>query len=200
MSKAEKQDTEAAPKPNKMKFVVLIGIVVLVAAVIGGGAAYFLLGSSANEAKGGGHAKTEKPKGSGNPYYDQMEDEEEEEKAPPTFVDLGTFTTNLAYEDSSRIVQVKLKAKLSKAKLQDALAARLPEVTHYVNLLLQTKKPSELQTLESKLALTEKIKQQVEYVLGLRRLAPPITDDEPTKEEYPRHGVDEILISSFIIQ
>jgi flagellar basal body-associated protein FliL len=101
---------------------------------------------------------------------------------------------------------------------------------HRINMLLQSKSPSELATLIGKQKLADDIKAQVEFVLGLRKTepkptpAPVVADKSEARgdehaaakpegehaaaedahaEEAPKKsksGVAEVLFTSFIIQ
>ena len=95
---------------------------------------------------------------------------EREAKSTPIFAELGTFTANLAREDGDgdRYLQIAISLKLAKPELVDKIKANNPEILHRVNMLLQSKRPSELATFEGKEMLGKQIKGQVEYVMGMR--------------------------------
>ena len=88
-----------------------------------------------------------------------------------------------------------------------------PEILHRINMLLQSKRPSELASFDGKEKLAQQIKGQVEYVLGLRKTAPVITGPEapgtegehaaqsaPAETHADKSGISDVLFTSFIIQ
>lgn len=193
-----------APKSKKMLIIIIIAVVVLL--VGGGAAAFFLMKPHADK-----HDKTatgeEAPTGEG--------EDASKPKLPPKFVEIGTFTANLVHEDSDRVMQVAISLKLSKPELEEKVKESSPEIQHKVNMLLQSKRPSELATVEGKEKLADEIKTQVEFILGLRKSAPAIHTAKPAMEgdapasaaahaepaESPsQKGVAEVLFTSFIIQ
>jgi len=198
MSKAAKpaasQTTEAAPPKSKKMLIIIITALIL---LLGGGAAAFLLLK---------------------PHAGKHDDAaaEAQPEAAPKFVELGTFTANLIHEDGDRYLQIAISLKLSKPELEEKIKANSPEVLHRVNMLLQSKRPSELATVEGKEKLASDIKAQVEYVIGLRKTAPaisqaqpdavaggPVTQAPPAKigqAGSKSSGISEVLFTSFIIQ
>ncbi|MDP2143594.1 MAG: flagellar basal body-associated FliL family protein [Gallionella sp.] len=190
-SKPEAQEAaaEAPPKKSKMKLIVIVIALVLLLAV-GAVAALLLLkpahSPEANNAEEHGQAeKVETPTG------------------PPKFVDLGTFTTNLAPEEGDRFVQVVISLKISRPELEEQINASKPEILHRVNMMLQSKLPSELATVEGKARLADQIKVQIQHILGLRKTAPAIgsteTDTAPADPK-TKGGLDEVLFTSFLMQ
>lgn len=188
------------PKKSKKKFIIIIAAMVL---LMGGGAAAFLL---------------IKPSPPAN--KSEAVAEEALPDVPSTYVQLGTFTANLIHEEGDRYLQVAIELKITKPELTGKIKATNPEILHRVNMLLQSKRPSELASFDGKQKLAEQIKGQVEYVLGLRKTAPAIvdTDATPDKEEHAvqavpteaqsspaetqagKSGIDDVLFTSFIIQ
>jgi len=205
---AASQATDAPPpKKSKKRLIIIIAAMVL---LMGGGATAFLLmkpSPPANEA--------------------DAVAEEALPDVPSTYVQLGTFTANLIHEEGDRYLQVAIELKITKPELAGKIKATNPEILHRVNMLLQSKRPSELASFDGKQKLAEQIKEQVEYVLGLRKTAPAIvdTDAAPDKEEHAvqavpteaqsspaetqaapaetqagKSGIDDVLFTSFIIQ
>lgn len=199
MSKAVKpgaaQATDAPP-PKKSKKMLIVIIVIL---LIGGGAAAFLLLKPAHPAKPGEAA------------------EKTPSEVTPKFVELGTFTANLIHEEGDRYLQVAISLKLTKPELEEKIKAHNPEILHRVNMLLQSKRPSELATVEGKEKLAGDIKAQVEYVMGFRKTAPVIGAAQPeaaqeaseqtahsapaiTATHASKNGIADVLFTSFIVQ
>lgn len=201
MSKPAKPAAAAGDQPPKSKkmLIVIIALVVLLAG--GGGAAFFLMKKD-HPPKGEHAAAEEAP----------AEDAEEEPKSklPPKFVEIGTFTANLIHEEGDRYLQVAITIKLNKPELEEKVKESNPEIQHRINMLLQSKRPSELATLEGKEKLASDIKMNIEYVLGLRKSVPAVRPAQPAAEGEALHaeapetpskkGVAEVLFTSFIIQ
>lgn len=189
------------PKSNKM-LIIIIAVVVLLAG--GGAAAFFMM--KKDHAPKGEHAAAAEEEAAAD------EGEDDKHKLPPKFVEIGMFTANLLHEDGDRYLQVAISLKLSKPELEEKVKASNPEIQHRINMLLQSKRPSELSTVEGKEMLAADIKANVEFVLGLRksaptpRAAPEQVEGEAAKphtvhEETPsKKGVAEVLFTSFIIQ
>ncbi len=122
---------------------------------------------------------------------------------PPKFIGLGTFTANLIREEGDRYLQVAISLKVTKPELEEKIKANDPEILHRVNMLLQSKRPSELASFEGKEILAQQIREQVEYVLGLRKTAPIISAEQsnnPDTLSTARGGISDVLFTSFIIQ
>jgi flagellar FliL protein len=199
---AETPETEA-PKKSKKLLIIIIAAVVL---LLGGGVAAFLLMKPAPSPTEGEAAEVES----------------HIEEAQPKFVELGTFTANLVHEEGDRYLQVAISLKITRPELEEQIKANNPEILHRVNMVLQSKRPSELSTFEGKDKLAKQIKAQVEYVLGLRKEAPAISETEaPVAEAVPGEapapttgehaaaapaeakvegGIADVLFTSFIIQ
>jgi flagellar FliL protein len=192
MSKPAKPVEPAGDQPPKSKkmLIIIIALVVLLAA--GGGAAAFYLMKPAHPAKQG----------------EQAVKVEEDAKLPPKFVEVGTFTANLMHEDTDRYVQVAVSLKLTEPELEEKIKARNPEIQNISHMLLQSKYPSQLATVEGKQKLASEIKEQVEFIMGLRKSAPTIHSTPPdgeTQTAIPaatpaKKGIAAVLFTSFIIQ
>lgn len=194
--------TDAPPKKSKKKLIIIIAVMVL---LIGGGAAAFL---------------SMKPDHPAEPDEAEVAAEEALPDVPPAYVQLGTFTANLIHEEGDRYLQVAIELKITQPELAGKIKATNPEILHHINMLLQSKRPSELASFNGKQKLAEQIKAQVEYVLGLRKSPPEIADSDatPNKEEYAAQtapveaqssptethagesGIADVLFTSFIIQ
>lgn len=181
--------TDAPPKKKSKKKLIITFLALLV--LIGGGAAAYLLlvpadPSSLDEAAV------------------QKAEEEARSKNPPKYVDLGTFTANLVREDGDRYLQVTISLKIAKPELEERIKANSPEILHHVNMVLQSKRPSDINTFEGKNELAEHIKGQVEYVLGMRKTPPAISSEQsgttPAGTGKIRSDITEVLFTSFIIQ
>ncbi|WP_435628394.1 flagellar basal body-associated FliL family protein [Candidatus Ferrigenium straubiae] len=181
---AEEEEIEASPKKSKKKLILFIVAVVLLA---GGGAAAFLLLNPEPAPKRGGAASAESARA----------------EIPPKFVDLGQFTANLMREEDDRYLQIAISLKITKPELEEKIKESKPEILHRVNMLLQSKRPSELATFDGKERLAQQIRAQVEYVVGLRKTAPAISTEQeasPVEPNVGRNGIADVLFTSFIIQ
>lgn len=180
-----------APPPKKSKKMLII-IAAVVLLIGGGAAAFLLLQPPAHPAKKDAAAEAEKAAA------------EAHAKHPPKFVEIGTFTANLVREEGDRFLQISISLKVIKPELEEKIKASSPEILHRVNMVLQSKRPSDLATIEGKDKLAQQIKGQVEYVLGLRKNAPSISSEPAGTQsaETPdiKSDIAEVLFTSFIIQ
>jgi flagellar FliL protein len=184
---SEGDATDAPPKKGNKKLLIIIVAAVL---VLGGGGGAFVYMKQSHVAPGAeGKAAEEKA------------EEVASEKNPPKYVDLGTFTANLVREEGDQYLQVAISLKLTKPELEEKVKAASPEIMHRVNMLLQSKRASELLTYKDKTILGLQIKEQVEYILHLRKDAPVISSDlAVVPAESKKSGIAEVLFTSFIIQ
>lgn len=202
MSKpAKPAESEAqAPAPKSKKKLIIIVAVLVVLLVVGGAAAYFLM-------KPAHPAKSDKTD-------EEAVAESTDAKLPPKYVEIGTFTANLMTEDADRVVQVAISLKVTKPELEEKIKAVTPEIQNSINLLLQSKYPSQLATVEGKQKLANEILAQIEFILGLRKSAPDIHSVKPgdgtetvtpaksgvKEDSLGKKGVASVLFTSFIIQ
>lgn len=181
---AAAEKTNAPPATKSKKMLIIVSVIAVVALLGGGAAGYFLM-------------KPAHP-----PAKEAAATEETHPEAPPKYVALGTFTANLIHEEGDRYLQVAISIKISNPELEEKIKASNPEILHHVNMLLQSKRPSELSTLEGKDNLSYDIKSQVEQVLGLSKAEPD--NHSPQSESSPARrtntGIEEVLFTSFIIQ
>lgn len=92
--------------------------------------------------------------------------------APPVFVALETFTVNLQAENGDHMLQTSLSLKVTDAAVEAALKLHMPEVRSRLLLLLSSKKPSELGSVEGKQALASLIGEDVNAVLEAAGIGP----------------------------
>ena len=204
----DQTDAPPAKKSKKMLFIIIAVLVLL----IGGGATAYLLMKPAH-APGKNVTKT-KTAEAGDDATDEATDAPTDEAAkeeagpekPPIYVPLGTFTANLIHEDADRYLQVAISIKVSKPELEEKLKQTNPEILHFVNMLLQNKRPSELSTAEGKEKLASDIKSVIERVLGLVKPTPVNNATQPsattasTEPKPVKTGIEAVLFTSFIIQ
>jgi len=180
---AEEETMDVAPKKGRKKLFIIIAAVMLLAVVAVVAILYLF--------------PAQKPKHGGAAEAQGEAAESHEKEVQATFVELGTFTANLMHEDSDRVVQISISLKLSNPKLEEKVKANSPEIQHHINMLLQSKFPSDLATLEGKQKLANQIKAETEQVLGLRKISPT---DPPGTTPTSNRGISEVLFTSLIIQ
>jgi len=135
-----------APKKSKLPLIIILVVVLLAGA---GGAAWFFL------------------------MRGQGDEEEQESKAaqakPSVFLPLDQFTVNLQPEDGQQFLQVAMTLKVVDQHTADAIKAAMPEVRSRVLLLLSSKKPSQLSSLEGKNKLANEVIREVEQTMPVEK-------------------------------
>lgn len=140
-------DAAEAPK-GKKKLIIIAAVVVALAA---GGGVFFMKSKKAEHA----------------------EEAKVEVHAEPKFIPLETFTVNLQREESAdQFLQVNIALKVMDPLLEEKIKAVLPEIRSKLNLLLSSKRPSELSSVPGKKRLAAEIAFEANNVLGFHN-APP---------------------------
>lgn len=103
----------------------------------------------------------------------------------PIFVTLDSFTVNLKSEDGDRFLHTGLSVKVADAQTQARLAEYLPEARSRILLLLSSKQPQDLATVEGKRKLAQEIRQ---------------TLNQPFAAALPAQQVLDVLFTSFVVQ
>ncbi len=137
-AEAEAGAEVAAPK-SKKKLIIIIAAVVALAG--GGGAAWFFMQPKADPHK--------------------KEAKKEEPAKPPVFVTMETFTVNLQPDPDEKFLQLDITIKVPDPEQEEQLKQHMPEVRNRVLMLLTSKKPSEVTSLEGKNKLADEIAAQV---------------------------------------
>lgn len=159
---AKDETAEAAPpKKGKGKLFAIIAVLILLAGGGGGGAAWFFLGG-----KSDGKDKPPPPK-------------------PPVYAPLEQFTVNLQPEAEEQYLQVSMTLKVADQKVVDQLKQHDPELRNRLLMILTSKGPSQLNTMEGKRQLADEI------VAAARR---------PFAEGQPEQDVLDVHFTAFIIQ
>jgi len=65
---------------------------------------------------------------------------------------------NLIQEEGDRYLQTAISLKLAKSDLEDKVKTSRPEIMHRINMLLQSKRPSDLSSVAGRETLAEEIK------------------------------------------
>ncbi len=144
----------AAPKSKKKLLLIIVAAVVLIAG--GGGAFFFMKSKNPQEGDTKKVAVAKEPK----------------------FIPLEAFTVNLQKEESDQYLQINISLKVMEPELEDKIKAVLPEIRSKLNLLLSSKKPSELATVIGKKRLAIQIATEANSVLGIHN-APQTVAPEP---------------------
>ena len=187
MSKAAaKPDAAGDAPPKKSKKMLIIILVVVLLLVLGGGAAAVLLMK-----KKGGEGEEATPHAALEPTKIKVD-----LSKPPTFVTLEPFTVNLAPAEGDHYLQVVLVLKVVDTTVAEQMTAYMPEVRHEVNLLLSSKLPSEVATVEGRENLAYDIMVRANYVLGFDEPK----DDRRRRDPGPWGPVMAVLFNSFIVQ
>jgi flagellar FliL protein len=137
-----------APK-KKNKRVLIIAVLAVVLSAAAAGAWFFLF----NEADDG--------------------DQPRVSSKPAVFLPVDQFTVNLQPEEGQQYLQVAMTLKVVDQAAADSIKAQMPEVRSRVLLLLSSKKPSQLVTLDGKNKLIEEIVLEVEGSLPNEKGAKP---------------------------
>ncbi len=141
---AAKKEEVVADAPKSKKKLIIIGVVGLL--VAGAAGWYFMKGNDASH--------SEAPK--------------VEVSQTPTFIALDAFTVNLQREDEGdQYLQITLSLKVFELELVEKIKAVLPEIRSKLNLLLSSKRASELASAEGKKALAAEIMAETNHVLGI---------------------------------
>jgi flagellar FliL protein len=155
---AKAGDAAEAPK-SKKKLIIIAAVVVALAA---GGGVFFM------KSKKGEHAEEAKV----------------EVHAEPKFIPLETFTVNLQREEAGdQFLQVNITLKVMDPLLEEKVKAVLPEIRSKLNLLLSSKRPSELSSVPGKKRLAAEIAFEANNVLGFHNAPPaPVAGAAPAAE------------------
>jgi len=158
-----------APKPKKRSKLVWIVLGVVLLAGIGG-AAWFML----RPATAAAHVDESKAAGATATVA-----------APPVFLNLEPFTVNLIEENGDHYLQVGVVYQMADNKAVDTAKVYMPVLRNKLLLLLSSKRPSELASLEGKNKL-------VAELIGAAR--------ESVPGGPPERGVVSAYLSAFVIQ
>jgi flagellar FliL protein len=151
-SQAE-DDTEASAPKSKKKLIIIIVVVIVVLLVVGGAAAWFL--TKDKGAESGAEGRADAPKA--------------ESKEEPKFISLDAFTVNLQREEGAeadQYLQLNVSLKVVESDLEEKVKAVLPEIRSKINLLLSSKRASEIVTIVGKKKLALDIATEANSVLG----------------------------------
>lgn len=187
---AKTEDGESPPKKKgKLGLIVVVVLLVVLILIAAGVGALLLL-------KGGkdkGHEEATPADAAAAQAHLQMQGSIDLSK-PPTFIPLEAFTVNLRRDEGDHYLQVVAVMRIADAGMEPTLKAFMPEIRHRINLLLSSKLPSEIATVEGREALSLEITQRVNEALGFQ----PVRD--AGGRPLPNGPVQAVLFTSFIIQ
>lgn len=155
----------AKPKKNILLMVAIILLVVLIL-VIGGLGFLFIKAINPPD------TSAEPPVAEASGHEEEPVKKKPKEKKKdghgdkPVFVKLDTFTVNL--QGGANVLQTEIHVQVSDEKQKELITGYMPRISSQVNLLLSSKKPDELATLEGKQKLMEDIKVAVNRALGVK--------------------------------
>ena len=186
-AKAEEGDDVPKKKGKLGLIIVIVLLVVLILIAVGVGALLLL--------KGGKDKDPEEHAQQAAPAAAQLQTAGTVDLTkPPTFIPLDAFTVNLRRDEGDHYLQVVAVLRLAGATMDPTLKAFMPEIRHRINLLLSSKLPSEIATIEGRQALALTITEQINEALGFK----PMRD--ATGQPVPNGPVHSVLFTSFIIQ
>ena len=186
-AKAEEGDDVPKKKGKLGLIIVIVLLVVLILIAVGVGALLLLKGGKDKDAEE--HAQQAAPAAAQLQTAGTVD-----LTKPPTFVPLDAFTVNLRRDEGDHYLQVVAVLRVADATMDATLKAFMPEIRHRSNLLLSSKLPSEIATIEGRQALALTITEQINEALGFK----PMRD--ATGQPVPNGPVHSVLFTSFIIQ
>lgn len=192
MAKAPAKTEEGEDVPKKKGKLGLILIIVLVVIVLVLGALVGLLLLKGGKDKG--HDEPAEQAAQSQPQQQLQMTGTVDLTKPPTFIPLDAFTVNLRRDEGDHYLQVVAVLKVADATMDPTLKAFMPEIRHRINLLLSSKLPSEVATVEGRESLALSITEHINEALGFK----PVRD--AAGKPVPNGPVQAVLFTSFIIQ
>lgn len=180
-------EANAAPAKGGKKMLVIIIVLLLLLLVAGGGLAFMMLSKKSHgegDAAAHGQEESAKPR----VVVDKGH--------PPTFLPLEPFTVNLSSENGDHFLQAVLVLKIVDSKVGEELKVYMPEIRHRVNLILSSRKPSEIASIAGREDLAEEIMEEANDVLGY----PPPPKRNSRRAAEPSGPVLAVLFNTFIVQ
>lgn len=171
--------TEAPPKKGKKLLIIVLALVVVVLIAVAGVVVLLI-----NKNKGGEAA------------HEEAKSSHVDLSHPPTFVPLDSFTVNLAPDEGSHYLQVMIVFQVPDAHMGESLKGFMPEIRHRINLLLSSKLPSQLATIEGREGLADEIREEANAALGYE----PPKRAKHGEQDWEDAPVQAVLFNSLIIQ
>jgi flagellar FliL protein len=152
----------APVKKKKRKLLPIIGVIFVLALLASAGSWYFLYGP--------GSAQHAAEKAANQP------------PKPPVFITLEPFTVNL--QGGDHFLQLGVVLQVSNDETSDTVKAYLPQIRNRLLLLLSSKSPADLESIEAKRKLADEILAETRLPLA----------------ESVRPDIQGVLFSSMVIQ
>ncbi|ANQ85885.1 flagellar basal body-associated protein FliL [Azoarcus olearius] len=188
---AKPEAATEAPAPRKsgklLLIILILLVVVLIIVAVGVGVLVLLKG------KGGG-GDSHAPEAQHAPAPPPPAATAVDLSKPPSFVTLEPFTVNLQRDEGDHYLQAVVVLRVADAKTAESLKGFMPEIRHRINLLLSSKLPSQLSTIDGRETLAIEIVDQSNDALGF---PPP---REANRRAPPTGPIQAVLFNSFIIQ
>ena len=185
------------PRGNKKKLIIIIvAAAVLLLGLSGTAALLFLKKGQAEEEAGDEIAQvdTAKPKAV-----------KHDPNKVPTFVQLDTFTVNLADRDTERYAQVAVTLEVDDAKTGDHVKSFMPVVRNNILMVLAHKTSQQLLEREGKTQLAEEIRRETARAIGAEVDAGAAAESASKRKKKKRTAetplpVVAVHFSNFIVQ
>ena len=143
----KKEEAAAAPAKKKSRTLLIVVIAVVTALAAGGGGAAWWFARGHGAAAGTGAEKRA------------------ERQRPSVYVPLETFTVNLQPENGDRFLQTNLSLSVADGDGEQAIKQLMPVIRSRLLLVLSSKKPSELGSVEGKQHLANQIAAEVNGIV-----------------------------------
>ncbi len=139
---------------SKKVIIISILAVFIFMAAIGGG--FFLLWNKMSQMNGPGTEVTD--------TGEDTEGEEEDNTIGPMY-SLDSFVVNLAEAGSNRYLRVTMELELDTELLKAELEQRMPQVRNAMLMILPTKKTTDINTVDGKLAMRDQLIDEINTFL-----------------------------------
>ena len=171
---SEAAEAPPVPKAGRRKLILIAAAVVILLGAVAGAAWHFAQSDAA-----------EPPVAKGKSAAKGKDKEVEKEKKPSVFMTLDTFTVNLQEENGGHYLQTSVVFEVADDKTADLIKTQMPVIRSKMLLLLSSKRPSEIKTLE-----------------GKEKLASEITTEarKHAKLKSPELGLTNVHFNAFVIQ
>jgi Flagellar basal body-associated protein len=125
-------------------------------------------------------------------------------KSAPVFVQLETFTANLADRDSDRFIQVGVTLEVVDPKAAEQIKAFMPVIRNNILLVLTNKTSDAVREPVGKRRLAAEIRAQALRPLGHSVKVEELLDEEPSgsfrQAKWARLPIKAVHFSTFIVQ
>lgn len=148
MAKKEAEPAEESSGGKKKLIIIIVAVLLLVGISVG--VTFLLLGGDKPDNAESAPAVVEEVK---------------PEKGDPSYVELKSFTVNLAPEDPVGFLQVQLQVLTYFSDVAEEVEANKPLIRNNLTLIFGEQKSADLRTPEGKQALQQKVKDSIQQVI-----------------------------------